>query len=68
MQADDEHIEDDAEEQAGRTRGRRHALSNHHTRDRMTVKGTEVIMSTPAISDGVLIVRTLDHVYGIGEK
>ena len=27
-----------------------------------------VIMSTPAISDGVVIVRTLDHVYGIGEK
>jgi len=27
-----------------------------------------VIMSTPAISDGVLIVRTLDHVYGIGPK
>ncbi len=28
----------------------------------------EVIMSTPAISDGVLIVRTLGHVYGLGEK
>jgi hypothetical protein len=28
----------------------------------------EVIMSTPAISDGLVIVRTLDHVYGIGEK
>jgi outer membrane protein assembly factor BamB len=27
-----------------------------------------VIMSTPAISDGLLIVRTLDHVYGIGQK
>jgi outer membrane protein assembly factor BamB len=27
-----------------------------------------VIMSTPAISDGVLIVRTLDQVYGIGQK
>jgi outer membrane protein assembly factor BamB len=27
-----------------------------------------VIMSTPAISDGVVIVRTLDHVYGIGLK
>jgi outer membrane protein assembly factor BamB len=26
----------------------------------------EVIMSTPAISDGVIIVRTLGHVYGIG--
>jgi hypothetical protein len=25
----------------------------------------EVIMSTPAVSDGVLIVRTLGHVYGI---
>jgi len=28
----------------------------------------EIIMSTPAISDGVVIVRTLNHVYGIGEK
>jgi hypothetical protein len=28
----------------------------------------EVIMSTPAISDGVIVVRTLDHVYGIGTK
>ena len=28
----------------------------------------EVIMSTPAISDGVVIVRTLDHVFGIGQK
>ena len=28
----------------------------------------EVIMSTPAISDGVLIVRTIGHVYGLGEK
>jgi len=28
----------------------------------------DVIMSTPAISDGVVIVRTLTHVYGIGEK
>jgi hypothetical protein len=27
----------------------------------------EVIMATPAISDGVIIVRTLGHVYGIGE-
>lgn len=27
----------------------------------------EVIMSTPAISDGFIIVRTLGHVYGIGE-
>jgi outer membrane protein assembly factor BamB len=27
----------------------------------------EVIMSTPAISDGLIIVRTLGHVYGIGE-
>jgi len=26
----------------------------------------EVIMSTPAISDGLVIVRTLGHVYGIG--
>jgi outer membrane protein assembly factor BamB len=28
----------------------------------------EIIMSTPAISDGVVVVRTLNHVYGIGEK
>jgi outer membrane protein assembly factor BamB len=28
----------------------------------------EVIMSTLAISDGVVIVRTLGHVYGIGPK
>ena len=27
----------------------------------------EVIMGTPAISDGLIIVRTLGHVYGIGE-
>ena len=26
----------------------------------------EVIMATPAVSDGLLIVRTLGHVYGIG--
>jgi outer membrane protein assembly factor BamB len=28
----------------------------------------EVIMSTPAISDGTIVVRTLGHVYGIGGK
>jgi outer membrane protein assembly factor BamB len=28
----------------------------------------EVIMGTPAISDGVLVIRTLGHVYGIGSK
>jgi outer membrane protein assembly factor BamB len=28
----------------------------------------EVIMSTPAISDGLVIVRTIAHVYGIGAK
>lgn len=28
----------------------------------------EVIMSTPAISDGMIVVRTLNHVYGIGQK
>ena len=28
----------------------------------------EVIMSTPAISDGTIVVRTLGHVFGIGEK
>ena len=27
----------------------------------------EVIMATPAISDGVMVVRTLGHVYGIGD-
>jgi outer membrane protein assembly factor BamB len=27
----------------------------------------EVIMSTPAISDGLIVVRTLGHVYGIGQ-
>ena len=27
----------------------------------------EVIMSTPAISDGLIVIRTLGHVYGIGE-
>ena len=27
----------------------------------------EVIMATPAISDGLIIVRTLGHVYGIGQ-
>jgi hypothetical protein len=28
----------------------------------------EVIMATPAISDGTIVIRTLGHVYGIGEK
>jgi hypothetical protein len=27
----------------------------------------EVIMATPAISDGVIVVRTLGHLYGIGQ-
>jgi outer membrane protein assembly factor BamB len=27
----------------------------------------EIIMATPAISDGLIIVRTLGHVYGIGQ-
>ena len=27
----------------------------------------EVVMATPAISDGVLLVRTLKHLYGLGE-
>jgi len=27
----------------------------------------EICMSTPAISDGVLVIRTLRHVYGLGE-
>ena len=28
----------------------------------------EVVMATPAISDGVLLVRTLKHLYGLGER
>ena len=28
----------------------------------------EVIMATPAISDGLIVVRTMKHVYGIGTK
>jgi outer membrane protein assembly factor BamB len=28
----------------------------------------EVIMSTPAVSDGVIVVRTLGHVYGLGVR
>jgi outer membrane protein assembly factor BamB len=28
----------------------------------------EVVMSTPAISDGLIVVRTLGHVHGIGEQ
>jgi len=27
----------------------------------------EVIMATPAISDGLLVLRTIGHVYGIGQ-
>jgi len=27
----------------------------------------EIIMATPAISDGVIVVRTLGHVYAIGQ-
>jgi len=27
----------------------------------------EVCMSTPAISDGLLVMRTAEHVYGLGE-
>ena len=27
----------------------------------------EVIMATPAISDGLIVVRTLGHLYGIGK-
>ncbi len=27
----------------------------------------EVMMATPALTDGLIIVRTLGHVYGIGE-
>jgi hypothetical protein len=26
----------------------------------------EVVMGTPAISDGTIVIRTLGHVYGIG--
>lgn len=28
----------------------------------------EVVMGTPAVSDGVIVLRTLGHVYGIGQK
>jgi outer membrane protein assembly factor BamB len=28
----------------------------------------EVVISTPAISDGLIVIRTLGHLYGIGEK
>ena len=28
----------------------------------------EVIMATPAISDGLIVIRTMGHVYGFGEK
>ena len=28
----------------------------------------EVIMATPAISDGLIVVRTLGHVFGIGQS
>jgi hypothetical protein len=28
----------------------------------------EVILSTPAISDGLIVIRTLQNVYAIGEK
>lgn len=28
----------------------------------------EVVMSTPAIADGVIVIRTIGHLYGIGEK
>jgi outer membrane protein assembly factor BamB len=31
------------------------------------VEMKEVIMATPAISDGLIVLRTLGHVYGIGE-
>jgi hypothetical protein len=27
----------------------------------------EVIMATPPVSDGLIVVRTLGHVYGIGQ-
>jgi len=26
----------------------------------------EVIMATPAISDGLIVVRTVGHIYGVG--
>ena len=32
-----------------------------------TNKMDEVVMATPALSDGMLIVRGLNHVFGIGE-
>ena len=27
----------------------------------------EIVMATPAISDGLIVVRTLGHLYGIGQ-
>jgi hypothetical protein len=27
----------------------------------------EVIMATPAISDGLIVVRTMGHLYGVGQ-
>jgi hypothetical protein len=27
----------------------------------------EVIMATPAISDGLIVLRTIGHLYGIGQ-
>ena len=27
----------------------------------------EIVMATPAISDGLIVIRTFGHVYGIGE-
>jgi len=27
----------------------------------------EVIMATPAISDGLIVLRTVGHVYGVGQ-
>lgn len=38
----------------------------YHELEKNSMK--EVIMSTPAMSDGVLIVRTLGHVYGVGQE
>ena len=27
----------------------------------------EVIMATPAISDGLIVIRTMGHLYGVGQ-
>jgi outer membrane protein assembly factor BamB len=44
------------------------ATAGRTYKELVTNEMKDVIMATPAISDGVIIVRTLGHVYGIGGK